>query len=913
MTMITPSYLGETIEYSSLHACRSTLEDPTEDREGTVWAGGYAIPAGRLCAIQNSRVQCYGEDGSLGSGVGSLYEDSRGNLWAAASGTARLWRWKPGPPKGYPMPDLVQGLSEVDNGALLISTLGGIRQLIGGRVEMYMLPIAGRQFTAGRLLLDRDGGLWIGTNGRGLLHVHQGRTDLFTRSDGLSGDLAFSVFEDREGDIWVATRDGLDRFRDFAIPTISVKQGLSNGSVESVLAARDGSLWVGTLDGLNRWNHWRITIYRNRNSRLPDDVVESLFQDDQGRIWASTRRGVAYSENGRFIPVSGLPGGTVHSIAGDSAGNLWISQDHGLFHLLQGSVVELIPWARLGRKDWADVLFPDPVLGGLWLGFRESGLAYLKDGQVRASYTGADGLEGFVSGLQLDRDGALWAATQGGLSRTKNGRLGTLTSKNGLPCDTVLWVMEDDDHSFWLEMACGLVRIARSELDAWVADPRRTIQARVFDSSDGVRIRATPTGSNPGVVKADGKLWFVAGDGVGVIDPRHLNFDKLPPPVHIEQITADRKIRWQNFWGAAASNLRLPALSRDLEIDYTALSLVAPEKNQFKYRLEGYDRDWQNAGNRRQAFYTNLSPRNYRFRVIASNNNGVWNEAGASLDFSIAAAYYQTRWFLAACAAAILVLLWALYRYRLYQIKREFNANLEGRVDERLRVARDLHDTLLQSFHGLLFRFQAVDNLLPARPGEAKQTLESALDNAAQAITEARDTVHELRSSTVVTNDLAAAVTALGAELAAHHATSSPSQDSPTILVEVEGTPQDLHPILRDEIYRIAGEAVRNAFSHARARRIEVEIRYDDRGLRVRIRDDGSGIDPSVLSHEGRAGHWGLTGMRERAERIGGNMDLWSELGAGTEVELRIPASIAYQTSAGRGFRLFRRKTGTRL
>jgi len=878
-----------------------------EDREGTVWAGGYAIPAGRLCAIQNSRVQCYGEDGSLGSGVGNLYEDSRGNLWAAANGTAKVWRWKPGPPKLYPMPDLTQGLSEGDNGSLLISTLGGIRQLIGGRVEPYLVPIAGRRFTAGRLLRDRDGGLWIGTNGRGLLHVHQGRTDLFTRSDGLSGDLAFSVFEDREGDIWVATSDGLDRFRDFAIPTISVKQGLSNAFVESVLAARDGSLWVGTLDGLNRWNHWRITIYRKRSSRLPDDGVESIFQDDQERIWVSTRRGVAYLENGRFIPVSGLPAGTVHSIAGDSAGNIWISQDHGLFHLLQGSVVELIPWARLGRKDWADVLFPGPVQGGLWLGFRQSGLAYFKDDQIRASYSGADGLgEGFVSSLQLDRDGALWAAAQGGLSRVTNGRLGTLTSKNGLPCDTVLWVMEDNDHSFWLDMACGLVRIARSELDAWVADPKRTIQARVFDSSDGVRSRATPTGSNPGVVKAaDGKLWFVAGDGVGVIDPRHLPFNKLPPPVHIEQITADRNVRWQNLSGAAASNLRLPALSRDLQIDYTALSLVAPEKVRFRVKLEGHDPDWKDAGNRRQAFYNSLPPRKYRFRVMASNNSGVWNEAGDSLDFSIDPAYYQTTWFRASCVAAFFALLWALYRYRLYQIKREFNARLEERVGERTRIARELHDTLLQNFQGSVLVMQSARNLLSRRPEQAEKTLDDAISMAAGAIGEGRDAIQDLRLQPAVQSDLAQLLTATGQDLAR----SADTNGNPVIFrAAVEGERKDLDPIIQDEAYRIARELLRNAFRHAQARQIEADIRFEDRLLRVLIRDDGKGIEPEVVEAGGRAGHWGLMGMRERAKRIGARLEFWSEPGAGTEVELSIPASIAYAAPRSSRFPLFRRK-----
>ena len=891
---------GKLTHYPEL--AKQTVVGLLEDREGTVWAAGAAIAAGRLCAIQNSGVQCYGEDASLGSGMGVLYEDRRGNLWAAASGTAKLWRWKPGPPKVYPMPNPVQGLSEGDNGALLISTLDGIKQLIGGRIEKYRLPIAGRQFTAGRLLRDRDGGLWIGTYGRGLLHVHQGRTDVFTRSDGLSGDLAYSDFEDREGNIWVATSDGLDRFRDFAIPTISVKQGLSNAAVESVLAARDGSVWLGTLDGLNRWNDWRITIYRKRSSGLPDDVLESLFQDDHGRIWVSTRRGIAYFENGRFIPVSAVPVGTVHSIAGDTAGNLWVSQDHDLFHLLQGSVVELIPWARLGRKDWADVLFTDPVQSGLWLGFRQSGLAYFKDDQIRASYSGANGLgKGFVSSLQLDRDGALWAAAQGGLSRVKNGRLGTLTSKNGLPCDTVVWVMEDNDHSFWLDMACGLVRIARSELDAWVADPKRTIQARVFDSSDGVRSRATPTGSNPGVVKAaDGKLWFVAGDGVGVIDPLHLPFNKLPPPVHVEEVKVDG-----NPWDAS-HGWRLPALTRDLEIDYTGLSLVAPENNRFKYKLEGYDRDWQDVGNRRQAFYNNLSPRNYRFRVMASNNSGVWNEAGDSLDFSIAPAYYQTTWFRASCVAAFLALLWALYGYRLRQVAQEFNVRLEERVGERTRIARELHDTLLQSFQASLFQMQAARNLFSWRPEKAVETLDEAINMAEGAITEGRDAIQDLRSQPPLENDLAKLLTVTGQELAR---TQDGNGKPATFRVAVEGERQELDPLLQDEAYRIARELLRNAFRHSQASQIEAEIRYEDRMFRLRIRDDGKGIEPEIVKAGGRDGHFGLQGMRERAKRIGAQLEFWSEAGAGTEVELSVSASVAYGAArGGRRFPLLRKK-----
>jgi signal transduction histidine kinase len=413
----------------------------------------------------------------------------------------------------------------------------------------------------------------------------------------------------------------------------------------------------------------------------------------------------------------------------------------------------------MGRKDFASALLSDPLKGGLWLGFYRGGVAYFKDGQVRASYANADGLgEGRVTGLELDGEGTLWAATAGGLSRVKNGRVATLTSRNGLPCDTVHWAAEDDSDSFWLYTACGLVRIARSELNAWAADPKRIIQSTTFDISDGVRLRAIAVSEyTPRVAKtSDGKLWFLPYDGVSVIDPRHIPVNTLPPPVQIEEITADRK-KYKT-----SSNLHLPPLIRDLEIDYTALSLVAAEKVFFRIKLEGHDPDWKEMGTERKASYNDLAPRNYRFRVMACNNSGVWNEAGASFDFSIDPAYYQTAWFKASCVAAFLGLLWALYRYRLHQVAREFNA----RLDERTRIARELHDTLLQSFQGLMLRFQVAHDEIPAHAAEARKTLENALDHAAQAITEGRDAVQGLRSSTVETNDLARAIGSLGEELA---------------------------------------------------------------------------------------------------------------------------------------------------
>ncbi|MCU1261230.1 MAG: periplasmic sensor signal transduction histidine kinase [Bryobacterales bacterium] len=872
-----------------------------EDREGTVWAGGFVSSTGRLCAIGSSGTHCYGDDGSFGREVISLYEDSQGYLWAGA--VSGLWRWKPGPPKLYPMPDPVSALMEGDDGALVIAMRdSGIRQLIDGKAETYLLPGIAPPLKPIRLFRDRDGGLWIGTVGRGMLHMHRGRTDLFARSDGLSGDLIQGLFEDREGNIWVATTGGLDRFRDLAVPTISVKQGLSNAFVSSVLGARDGSVWLGTSDGLNRWHDGQITTYRKRNSGLPDDSVDSIFEDYRGRICVAAGRSVACFENGRFTSASEVPAGRVYSMAGDKAGNLWLSQDQNLLHLLDGAVVERIPWARLGQQGNPRALILDPRQGGLWLGFGSS-VAYFRDSQVRTSYADADGLgKGRVTGLQLDPDGTLWAATEGGLSRVKNGRIATLTSRNGLPCDTVHWVMEDDDHSFWLYTGCGLVRIARPELDGWVTDPKRTIQTTVFDNSDGVSSHSLPTTYGPHVARtSDGKIWFLPLDGVSVIDPRHLPNNKIPPPVHIEQIIADDKAHDI----PSGLRLRLPPLSRHLEIGYTALSLVAPEKILFRFKLEGLDRDWQDVGNRRRAYFTNLSPGNYRFRVAASNNSGVWNEAGASFDFSIAPAYYQTAWFRASGVAAFLLLLWALHRFRFHQIAQQFNA----RLDERTRIARELHDTLLQSFHGVMFRFQAARNMLPGRTEEAIEALDEALERTEDAIAEGRDAIHDLRSSTIVTNELAQAVTALGFEMSHEPSSQDSANGSARFHVVVKGPPRDLPPILRDEIYTIAREAIRNAFRHAQARNIEADITYDESSFQLRIRDDGKGTDPGIVAEQGRAGHYGVSGMRERANRIGGKLDVWTATGAGTEIDLSIPGSIAYGTSPGRTIPgLFRKK-----
>ena len=645
---------------------------------------------------------------------------------------------------------------------------------------------------------------------------------------------------------------------------------------------------------MNRWNSGQIEIINvhpyKREGKPAAFIPNSLFQDETGRVWVSTPFAFGYRDNNRFVSVSTVPG-VVSAIAQDTAKTLWVANEHaGLFQISGEKVVQQLSWARLGRDDHVSSLVADPK-GGIWLGFFLGDIAYYNDGQIRESYSSANGLTaGRVGDLQFEQDGALLIATEHGLSRLKNGRFARLTSENGLPCDAVHWFQEDDAGSVWLYTSCGLVRVPRSELDAWAnavdqdINARRKVQAMVFDNADGVRVLATGNHFSPQVAKStDGKIWFATGDGVSLVDPNRLPLNTIQPPVQVEQFVADR----QAYEATTGSGLlRLPPLIRDLQIDYTALSLVAPEKIRFRYKLEGRDSDWQEAGNRRQAFYNDLSPGNYRFRVMACNNSGVWNETGAYVDFTIAPAYYQSAWFRISIVILLVILLTALYQLRLRQVAHVMRGRMEERLEERERIARDLHDTLLQSVQGLILKFHAVSKQIPADL-PAHHTLEKTLDHADQVLAEGRDSIRNLRVDSASLSDLPAAFRSV--------AEQTPQGREATFKTVVEGRVRDLHPLVLEECYRIGREAIINALTHSEGQNVEAEIAYDSRQFRLRIRDDGRGIEPKILEAGGRSGHWGLQGMRERAEKIGGQLSFWSRPETGTEVELTVPGTTAYQ------------------
>ncbi len=898
-----------------------------EDRNGAVWVGGsYSVASsGKLCAIDGTNVDCYGSDGALGNGVTGLYEDSRDVLWVV--GRNGVWRWRPGPPTFYHMPfgtAAVQNLGDAGDGTLLVPLPGKLARFRGGKLEtQHPYPAPARNVDGVVLLRDRDGGVWIGTSGAGVVHLHQGRADVLSEADGLSGNLVTSLFEDREGDVWVATLGGLDRFRNYAVATYAQHEGLGTApGWGSVAAGRDGTIWMGTRDGLRMWSHGEVTIFGRADDHkspsttvwlrvryvadrgLPDHVPVFVFGDHSGRILVSTPYAFGYMENGQFVRIRGIPGGLVSSVAQDRQGNLWIAnQDRGLLRLSKDGTVQQISWASIGHKDGAQSLAADRSTGGLWLGFDGGGVVYFSDGRIKETFGASEGLgSGRVSALYIgETDDTVWAATEGGLSRIKNARVLTLTSKNGLPCDATRWITQDEDHSFWLHMSCGLVRIGSTELDAWGIDAQRKVKTTVFDSSDGVPNEPIAFRAGSSVTKSsDGKMWFQGLGGASVIDPQHLPSNESTPPVQIERITANGKTY------DAPNGLRLPPRIRDLKIDYTALSFVAPEKVQFRYQLGGQDHSWREVTNDREAQYSNLPPGDYVFRVTAAGNSGVWNEAGATLAFSVAPAWFQTDWFYASCVLAGLVIAWTIYGIRMRQVARSLSARFDERLSERTRIARDLHDTLLQSFQASLIQMQRARNHLSRSPEEAVRTLDNAIGSTEHAIVEGRDAIQDLRLTVVPQSHLEHLLTVAGQELVkAQDSNGTP----PTFRVTVEGPHRSLSPILQDEVYRIGCEVLRNAFRHSQASRIEAEVRYDKRKLRLRIRDDGKGIDQKIMAEGASAGHWGLPGARERATRIGARLDFWSEAGAGTEVELTVPASMAYaKLQARRRFGFFRKK-----
>lgn len=877
-----------------------------EDREGTLWLGqnGTRNGDGSLCRVLSSGLQCVGaSDGLPPFNAMSVMADRDGAIWVG--GDTLLLRWARGAPTILPVPGLsgnagmggIMALATSPDGTVWVGVgkAGpglGLQRVIDGRWQPFDTPaLRGNSLVVTALHADREGSIWIGTYDRGLYRVRGERVDHFDRTNGLSSDNVSDLTEDREGNIWVVTAGGVDRFADTPVTSLSMSEGLCSAEASSVLASRDGSIWSGGDGALTRIHKDGVTCFRSGHE-LPGTQVTSLFEDHNGHLWAGLDRGLWVYDRGRFQPITrpdGRPIGLVTGIAEDAGQRLWIAvagPPRILMRVEGFSVREEVHAAPLPRRIAAD------PTGGLWVGTVNGDLAHVRDGQA-VVHAFEHPESALLTQLLPDADGSVIAATSYGLIGWRDGAALTLTQKNGLPCEQVYAVTFDHRGDLWLYMNCALGILKKSDLQAWKQNPASPVTIRTLDGLDGVR----PAGAAfvAAARSLDGRLWFANSGALQVVDPERLGQNSTPPPVHIEQVMADR-IAYE-----AQRSIRIPPHTRDLQIDYVGLSFVAPQKMRFRFRLDGRDEAWQEPGSRRQAFYSDLRPGTYRFRVTASNNDGVWNEQGASIEIVIAAAWYQTRAFVVMSLIFGVITVWVAYRLRMRQVARAFGARFDERLVERTRMARDLHDTLLQTLQGT----KMVADTALDRPDDAPALARALTQVSAwlgQAGEEGRATVNALRTSTTESNNLADAFQ--------RAVEDCQRQGAIAASLTVTGIPREMHPVVRDELYRIGYEAIRNARTHSRGGRLDITLSYGD-DLTLRVADDGVGME-LAMAERGKEGHFGLRGMRERAGRIGATLTVTSAPGTGTAIVVTVPGRVIFRkVSTGLGARIRSMLLGT--
>ena len=863
-----------------------------QTKDGNIWVVYTRQPfVSPLCRVDGTHMRCYGvSDGISLQRADTVAEDPDGSLWLANA--SEVYRWKDGSSSKVYAPRALQassglaGISVVSasrDGSMWVgvSQKGrglGLQHFVHGTFSAVTLPgFSSSQLPVTAVLQDRQGSLWIGTDGDGLYRIHGSQVDHYRQEEGLTSNSVNDIYEDTEGDIWVTTAKGLDKFRDLSVITYSTTEGLRSDTVDSIAAAIDGSMWSGAEGYLHHLQNGRV-LSVDREHGLPGSRVTSLLPDHLNRLWLGVDHNLFLYSAGSFTAIQkprGVPIGLIFDLVEDSQGAVWVITTVGdaIYRVSTTQQVDVfpIPEARTAYALRAD------THGGLWVGFDDGHLAYLKAGHWSPAALGSEGADGFSRQLALADDDAVFGATSLGIIAWQKGQSRKLGVKNGLPCEKTHSVVIDRAGTLWAYTECGLLSIRKAELQRWWQRSDAKLEVGVFDTLDGAQ-PAGPTFRPRAALATDGSIWFANGSVLQQVDPRKLYSNSISPPVFLESITADRRqYPLQN-------GLKLPAPSRDLEIDYTALSFRIPERVRFRYRLDGWDKDWQDVSNRRQAFYTNLRPGTYRFHVIACNSDGVWNETGATFDFSIAPRYYQTAWFQILCSLIAILLAWSLYLLRLRQATARIQERLSARLEERERIARELHDTLLQGVQGLMLRFHSIMKILPADQPTRKM-MNDALDRADELMQQARQGVKDIRAAGMTESDLPNMIKACAEELQQDH--------SAAVKLTFAGTQRPIDVTVCTETYRIAREAMTNAFQHSGAPNIEVEVTYQPDHLRVSVRDDGKGIEPQLLSR-GKAGHWGLSGVRERAEKIGGRLRILSQRAAGTEVELTVPGRLAY-------------------
>jgi ligand-binding sensor domain-containing protein/signal transduction histidine kinase len=850
----------------------NTIQALCEDRKGNLW---IATANGLGLFKEGAVVACTTKQKWIGGSIQALFEDAEGALWIATP--YGLGKLKDDKSSNYTVRDglasnSVRSIQQDQAGRLWFGTLGGLTSFDGERFTNYTTRDGLPNDRIISLHAEKDGSLIIGTAG-GLCRFSGQSFSGFNSADGLSTSTILALLEDLEGNLWVGTESGgLSLLKDTKFTTYTTRNGLSNDLVKSIHQDGTGKTWIGTDGGgLNMLKDGKVTVYTTRDG-LSSNVVAALCSDASGNLWAGTPEGLNRFSQGKFTvftAADGLANNDVRSIFADRQGNLWIGTRGGLTRM-KNAVFKTYTEVDGLPNDLVATIYEDSK-GSLWIG-TFGGLTRFNNEEF-SSLTTKDGLSSdLVISVYEDAQGTLWIGTNGGgLNRLKDGHLTAYTTTNGLLDDVVYRIMEDDRNNLWLSCRKGVFHASKKELDDFARGTIGAIAPVAYGTADGMMTRECSGGGDPaGWRGSDGTFWFPTIKGVATIDPQKIRTNAQPPPVAIEEIRVDE----QSI--APREKLELPAGNSRLEFYYTAPSFVAPDKVRFKYKLEGFDSDWVDGANRRIAYYTNLRPGSYTFRVIACNNDGVWNETGAALGFYLKPYFYQTYWFYALVLLVLAMLAWLLYQFRVRSMKAQFAAVLA----ERTRIAREIHDNLAQEMAGISVQLEVVARTMPPGAERAKAQLDRVRMLVRHGIAEARRYVWELRSPALQHNDLPTALSETARRLTAD--TSVEAQ------VQVSGTFRPLSQVVEDNLLRIGQEAINNAVKHAQARQIFVSLIFDEGHVQLQVLDDGCGFDSQAADNAAN-GHFGLVGMRERVEQIGGTLSINSRNGSGTEIVVEVP------------------------
>lgn len=852
----------------------SFIEDPS----GTMWASGST---GLYRLNQNRWQRIGGEDGLPVDAPVNAYIDRGGALWVStADGLYRRDQYASGrftrlEPSLDPQRTLAFS-EDADGRVWATDSLVGFRALGDG--PALRGAEAGRGY---RLLHDRDSTLWVATIGQGLWRVHPADTprapllvERATVLSGLSSDAVRTVFEDRDGNIWAGTTDGVDRLVPYrVVPWTNL------GLVNTIDATSDGRVWAGTADALIPFRRGTAG-WTPEETRIPIRGATAIRGAATGELWVATANAL-YRVVGTTVTPMQPPRSpralSIEALATDQHGNAWIVTTAGDIMRTEGTtlrVIDQVPELRAVRTNAALVDRADH----LWVSYGTTKIGVVGGRGEFHTFNEAGLGTGPHYDLYEDAAGAIWISGSDGLSRYADGRFTFAGPANGLPTGGVFSITQDARNALWLSTPAGILRLTPDEFTRASTSPQYVMRFRTYDTSDGLAGYPVTLGDRNAVQASDGSLWFVTSRGISVADPRRLTPQRPTPFVAIDEARAD---------DARFEGTELPPGTSKIEILFTAPELTSPLKTRFRYRLEGFDQDWIDAGTERSALYTNLSPREYTFRVAVSQDDGRWSETEATWAFTLVPRFYQTWWFPVLVVATVAALVWLAWQVRVRQLRRQFALVL----GERVRLSRELHDTLLQSLVGVALEFDAVSKSLDSSPQVARQRVIRIREQVEEYIREARRSIWSLRSPALETGDIIDALKDSAARATSGHDVA--------FSFEQLGDRRRLPSAVEHQLLRIGQEAMLNAVRHSGASRITMRLVFEPSTVRLRITDDGRGFD-TTRSPEGTTDHYGLTTMGERAQQAGGTLTITSAAGAGTTVEAIVPITGDAAAHTGR-------------